>query len=282
MSQYITDDETDSGIVEAVQELMAAVENLTTEDDEPVDNIFSEKQQRLLTETLYSSWTPPASAGDQTDAPANTADAAANTEQAPRRFLAAANVGIFSSPRQPPLVPDVFLSLDVAVHENWYDKNHRSYFIWEFGKAPGVAVEVVSNRKGGELSSKLRAYARIGVAYYVVYDPNAELSDVALQCFVLQAGEYLLLTDTHLPRVGLRLTVWHGAYEGKEAAWLRWQDANGELILTGAERAAKEAERAAREAARATREAERAAHEAERAGRLAAKLRELGVDPESV
>ena len=40
----------------------ALVENLVTEDDTPVDNLLSEKQQRLLTEPLYSSWTPPASA----------------------------------------------------------------------------------------------------------------------------------------------------------------------------------------------------------------------------
>ena len=31
-------------------------ENLVTEDDTPVDNVFSEKQQILLTQTLYDSW----------------------------------------------------------------------------------------------------------------------------------------------------------------------------------------------------------------------------------
>jgi hypothetical protein len=33
-------------------------DDLVTEDDEPVDNIFSEKQQRLLTESLYNGWKP--------------------------------------------------------------------------------------------------------------------------------------------------------------------------------------------------------------------------------
>ena len=33
--------------------------HLITEDDEPVDNLFSEKQQRLLTESLYTSWDGP-------------------------------------------------------------------------------------------------------------------------------------------------------------------------------------------------------------------------------
>ena len=32
------------------------IDHLITEDDEPVDNIFSEKQQRLLTDPLFSSW----------------------------------------------------------------------------------------------------------------------------------------------------------------------------------------------------------------------------------
>ncbi len=34
------------------------IESLVTEDDEPVDNLFSAKQQRLLVESLYSSWNP--------------------------------------------------------------------------------------------------------------------------------------------------------------------------------------------------------------------------------
>ena len=34
------------------------ISGIITEDDEPVDNIFSEKQQRLLTESLNSSWRP--------------------------------------------------------------------------------------------------------------------------------------------------------------------------------------------------------------------------------
>jgi hypothetical protein len=43
------------------------IANLVTEDDEPVGSILSEKQMRLLTEPLYSSWTPPA--GEEGAAP---------------------------------------------------------------------------------------------------------------------------------------------------------------------------------------------------------------------
>jgi len=37
-------------------ELRPNVDHLVTEDDTPVDNVFSEKQQRLLTEPLYASY----------------------------------------------------------------------------------------------------------------------------------------------------------------------------------------------------------------------------------
>jgi hypothetical protein len=63
-----------------------------TEDDTPVDNIFSEKQQRLLTEPLYSSW---------------------QLQGGPARFLALVNVGLFFAIDQPPYVPGMTLRLDV-------------------------------------------------------------------------------------------------------------------------------------------------------------------------
>jgi hypothetical protein len=208
-------------------DITAAVNALVTEDDEPVDNVFSEKQQRLLTEPLYSSWTPP----PEEDLPDH-----------PRPFWAAANVGVFPSLHQPPLVPDVFVSLDVSVPDNMFEQSHRSYFFWEFGKAPEVVIEIVSNRKGGELSNKRRDYARIGVTYYVVYDPIRQLSDTELSVFALQNGRYHPLPECYLPLVGLGLTFWAGVYEGKEATWLRWCDAQGTVLPTGAERAKREAE----------------------------------------
>src|SRR5713101_1725541 len=40
-------------------DLVPNLDELITEDDVPVDSIFAEKQQRLLTEPLYSSWPGP-------------------------------------------------------------------------------------------------------------------------------------------------------------------------------------------------------------------------------
>jgi hypothetical protein len=233
-------------------EIAPNIDHIVTEDDTPVDNMFSEKQQRLLTEPLYSSWLGP---GEQ------------------RPFVAAANVGVFAAVYQPPLVRDMFLSLDVQAPQDLWPKAHRSYFLWEYGKAPDVAVEIVSNRKGREADSKLRDYARIGVTYYAIFDPDAQLQGKILRLYALREGKYAPLKGQWLPEVGLGLTLWRGSFEGIDATWLRWCDHDGNVIATGAERAEQERERAEQER-------ERAEQERERAERLAARLRELGIDPE--
>jgi Uma2 family endonuclease len=207
------------------------IENIVTEDDEPVDNLFSEKQQTLLKRSLYSSWTPPKP----------------EKSRKPRKFLAAANVGIFYSSHEPPLVPDFFLSLDVEPHEDWYAKEHRSYFFWEFGKAPELTLEIVSNKVGKEINGKLKAYAQMGVIYYVVFDPTHQLSKNDLTVYELGFGRRLRpRADSQLPELGLALKLWDGAFEGKDGTWLRWYDAKGKLLQTGEERAAQAEKRASR------------------------------------
>jgi hypothetical protein len=53
-----TDALTNDAIEPLPVELLPNVDHLVTEDETPVDNVFSKKQQRLLTEPLYSSWSP--------------------------------------------------------------------------------------------------------------------------------------------------------------------------------------------------------------------------------
>ena len=196
------------------------IEQLITEDDTPVDNIYSEKHQRLMAETLYSSkdellfkWP----------------------------FMVAANVGIFE-PNEPNIVPDVFISLGVQVTPEWQNKKNRSYLISEFGKAPEIAVEIISNKKGNENSNKMARYARMGVLYYVMFDPLYQLSDEILRMYQLdpRSGMYQALNRAWFPKLGLGLTLWEGEFEGTYAMWLRWCDRQGELIPTGAERAEQE------------------------------------------
>src|SRR5438876_4869225 len=127
-------------------ELWPKVDHLVTEDGTPVASIFPEKQRRLLCEALYASW------------------------KRPGPFLAMANVGLFYGIRLPPLVPDVLVSLDVEPPKEPWPNTSRSYFCWEHGKPPELVVEIVSNKQGDELGGKLKTYATIGVAYYVVYN----------------------------------------------------------------------------------------------------------------
>lgn len=214
-----------SALAERPLEWAEIIENIVTEDDEPVDNLFSEKQQRLLTRSLYSSWTPP--------------PAEKKKSKQRRKFLAAANVGIFFAINEAPLVPDFFLSLDVEPHQNWYAKEHRSYFVWEFGKVPELVLEIVSNRKGKELTGKFKDYARMGVPSYVVYDPQHHLGKEELCVYELGFGKrYRPRKDFTLPDLNLGLTLWRGTFEGHEDTWLRWCDGQGQLLLTGEERAA--------------------------------------------
>lgn len=249
MNELITTEEqqTDAATIELAPP--PDISHIETEDDIPVDNLFSAKQQRLLVEPLYSS--------QPIDYP----------------FLADANVGIFYQLHSPPLVPDMLLSLEVEVNDDWWPKQNRSYFVWEFGKPPDVVVEVVSNKKGGELARKLRAYARIGARYYVVFDPQQAIQEQPLAVYELYARGYQLRPDHLLPEVELSLTLWDGVYEGGNGPWLRWCDLNGVLVLTGAEQAAYERRRADEERRRAD-------EERQRAERLLAQLRAAGIEPE--
>ena len=240
---------------------------LVTEDDTPVDNLFSAKQQRLLVNALYAGWSGP---GDGSS------------------ILADANVGVFSTMKDTPLVPDVFVSLDVQINPEWIADEHRSYFIWEFGKPPDVVVEIVSNRGGGEDTDKLVKYARIGVPRYVVFDPFDCLKAGKVRVFVLTGGQYAPHPGPVLPGLPLGVTLWRGVFEDWEQEWLRWTDASGRLLPTADEIATRErsrAERAEDRAERAEDRAERAEDRAERAedraAKLAARLRALGVDPDA-
>ena len=216
-------------------DLSAIVKTLVTEDDAPVDNLFSEKQQRLLTEPLYSCWTPPPS--EEQETPVTT----------PRHFLAAANVGVFFSVHQPPLVPDMFLSLDVQPGEEWNADECRSYFVWEFGKVPDAVVEVVSNREGNDLGTKMQKYAQWGIPYYIVFDPFLELSQTKLAVYEFGFGKrYRPRESWDLPALGLSLTLWAGEFEGIRDTWLRWCGADGKLIPTGKEGREQAEQRAAR------------------------------------
>lgn len=242
-------------------DILPDVQSLITEDETPVDNLPSEKQQRLLTEPLYSSWPGPG---------------------AGRPFLAAANVGVFAQVRNPAIVPDVFVSLDVQVAEDWWQREHRSYFVWEFGKPPELVLEIVSNQEGGEDGEKKRQYAQMRISYYVIYDPLHQVMSEVLTVYRLTDVGYECQAIPQFPALGLGLALWEGTFEDKHDTWLRWTDAHGVLIPTGKERAEQAEQQLFQERQRAEQAEQQLLQERQRAERLSALLRQAGIDPDQV
>jgi hypothetical protein len=239
---------------------------LITEDDTPVDGRFSELQMQLLTEPLGASWF--------------------DADGKKKQFVAMSNVGLFYLPTEPPLVPDVMLSVGVTYPGNIHEKAFRSYFVWEYPKVPDAVVEIVSNREGGEDTRKLRLYPRIGIPWYIIFDPEQHLASETLRIYHRNGDEYEKVEDRYFPDIGLGIAYWEGLYVDWTNGWIRWCYEDGTLVPTGEERAEQEKQRAEQEKQRAEQEKQRAEQEKQRAeqekqraDKLAAKLRGLGIDP---
>lgn len=171
----------------------------------------------------------------------------------------------------------------------------RSYVIWQEVISPLLVVEYVSGdgteeRDATPYTGKFWVYERgIKAGYYVIWNPFR----ARLEVFELVHGLYRPMEPNEDGRfrileLGIEFGVWNGTYHGLAADWLRvWE--NGRLVPTPAEqhdverqRAETEHRRAEAEMQRAEAEKQRAEAEKERAEKLAAKLRALGVDPDSV
>jgi Uma2 family endonuclease len=185
------------------------------------------------------------------------------------------------------------------------DVIRRSYTPSLEGSAVAVVMEFLSDTEGGELSvrstppyGKLYFYEQIlQVPTYVTYDPYEP--SLEIRCW--QNGQYTLQSgDANgrfwIPELELFLGIWRGERLCQTMNWLRWWDREGNLLLWSSEQAEQERQRAEQERQRAEQERQRAEQERQRAEQerqraeqerqrahiLAAKLRELGVDPEAI
>ncbi|NJP10982.1 MAG: Uma2 family endonuclease [Leptolyngbyaceae cyanobacterium RU_5_1] len=151
----------------------------------------------------------------------------------------------------------------------------RLYVMWKEIVAPLIAIEFVSGDGSEERDTtspfagdeskagKFWVYEQaIRIPFYAIY----EVQQASVEVYELIANRYCKIPPNqrgHFPILPLaaELGIWQGREGNQTLPWLRWWDSEGNLLQTGDERAEQEKQRA---------------------DRLAAKLRELGIDPTSL
>jgi hypothetical protein len=231
--------------------------DLPETDGKPVENAFEHPQSALLSEILLPVL-------DRLHLDGN--------------YFVGADTGIYWYQSRPnPLdgckAPDWYYVPNVTRLYN--GELRRSYVLWDEKTSPLVVIEYVSGNGDEErdttpITGKFWVYEHaISATFYIIWNvPQGQF-----EVYELIRGRYQLHTPDANGRVRIgdmdvSLGVWHGEYHGYTIDWLRAWDRDGNLLPTAGERVAA---------------AQRLAEtEHQRAERLAARLRELGVDPDSV
>ncbi|MBD2346591.1 Uma2 family endonuclease [Anabaena subtropica] len=154
-------------------------------------------------------------------------------------------------------------------------KFRRSYVLWQEYVAPLIVLEFVSGDGSEErdktpLTGKFWVYEQaIRVPFYGIYEANK----ASLEVYHLVDGHYELLPANerrhyYIASMGVELGIWQGQYNNMTAPWLRWWDAQGNLLLSNEERSQMLALQLEQEQ--------------QKADRLAERLRQLGIDPDQL
>jgi Uma2 family endonuclease len=204
----------------------------------------------------------------------------------------------------------------------------RSYVLWKEVVAPLIAIEFVSgngaeerdaspplnyaennprnNLENGEINLKTGKKKQAGkfwvyeqairIPFYAIY----EVKKAAVEVYELVAGKYQKMEPNErghfaIAPMGVELGILYGQ-EQTPIAWLRWWDADGNLLLTGdegvvlertsrlsAEAIAQQERLIAQQERVAKQEAEEIAiQERQQKEKLAAYLRSLGINPDDI
>ena len=118
-----------------------------------------------------------------------------------------------------PVVPDGFLSLGVERQKG--GTSRRSYVTWEEENIPpSFVLEMVSHQLGNEYEGKMALYARLGVLYYLIYNPEFWQRDrhQPFELYKLTDGAYQLQIGEPfwMPEVGLGIGRYQGQVGGLE------------------------------------------------------------------
>jgi Uma2 family endonuclease len=234
---------------------LPSAEELPDSDDTPVDNELQILIPILLRAILALLW------ADRMD------------------WFFGVNMGVYYEPDKAAIVPDGFLSLGVERYKA-RGKLRLSYVLWqEHNIVPQWVLEVVSKTPGNEYDEKMTKYAQIGVLYYVIYNPDYSRRDKhdPFEVYRLVNGVYVRQTGNPvwMPEIGLGIGCEVGTHEGCTREWLYWYDQLSRRLLAPANVIEQERQRA--ELAQQQLEQER-----QRAERLAERLRQMGVDPDTL
>ena len=184
-------------------------------------------------------------------------------------FYAVGNLSIYYSPHQKKSEdvrgPDFFVVLGTE------RKTRKSWVVWEEnGKYPHVIVEILSptTAKTDRETKKLLYQDTFRTPDYFWFDPYT----LEFAGFNLISGKYQPLQPNEKGHLwSEELGLYLGIYEGL----LRYFTSSGVLVPTPEESAEMETTRAAMEA-------EKAKISNKKSQRLAAKLRELNIDPDTI
>ncbi len=164
--------------------------------------------------------------------------------------------------------PKAVVAPDVFVVFGAEKKKRPSYKTWEEqDKLPDFVLEITSKSTASEdRGIKRGLYAYLGVKEYFQYDPTADYLKPSLQGFRLIEGNYLpIMGQLNSDRLSI-----YSETLGLEL----WLESNGEMRFYAPKTAAK---------LLSPREMQQAKYQAEqRSAKLAAKLRELGIDPDLI
>jgi Uma2 family endonuclease len=178
------------------------------------------------------------------------------------QYFIGQDLGIYWRITEPPEkgaeAPDWFYVPNVPPSLN--GKTRRSYVLWQEFIAPSIVLEFVSGN-GAEERDKTPWKGKFWIYEQVIRTPFYgiyEVNKASIEVYELIGGQYQLLAANErghysITPMGIELGLWQGEYQNMELPWLRWWDLQGNLLLTGEERA----------------------------NRLTAQLRALGIEPEA-
>ncbi|MCC5637863.1 Uma2 family endonuclease [Nostoc sp. CHAB 5844] len=177
-------------------------------------------------------------------------------------FYVSGNITIYYSPRQ--RKSEYFRGPDFFVVLGTEHQPRKSWVVWqEDGKYPNVIIELLSDSTAAtDRGLKKEIYQNtFRTPEYFWFDPN----NLEFAGFILVGGKYQQLEPNAQGWLwSQQLELYLGIYQDK----LRFFTAEGELVPTPEEVAYQQTQRAEQEK--------------QRGDRLAAKLQELGIDPDSI